>query len=82
MISDPWYKSQKPWPFWPGLEGVSRMQTIVCLLPSGLRDTFRSRVALQLDLTALRHRLTTMNKEAADHGSIPVGYVTTLHDPG
>ena len=63
MISDPWYKSQKPWPFWPGLDGVSRMQTIVCLLPSEFRDTFRSRVAPQLELTARRHRPTTMKRK-------------------
>ncbi len=38
------------------------MHTIVYLLLSELRDTFRSRVALQLELMALRHQLTTMKR--------------------
>ncbi len=38
------------------------MHTIVYLLLSELRDTFRSRVALQLGLMALRHQLTTMKR--------------------
>ena len=57
------------------------MRTIVCLLPSALRDTFRSRVALQLELTALRHQPTTMKRKQRITEAFPVGYVTTLHDP-
>jgi hypothetical protein len=40
------------------------MHTIVYLLLSELRDTFRSRVALQLELMALRHQLTTMTTKS------------------
>ena len=40
------------------------MHTIVYLLLSELRDTFRSRVALQLELMALRHQLTTMKRKS------------------
>ena len=36
------------------------MHTMVYLLVSELRDTFRSRVARQRELMALRHPLTTM----------------------
>ncbi len=39
------------------------MYTIVLLPLSALRDTFRSRVALQLELFALRHPLTTMKRK-------------------
>jgi hypothetical protein len=41
------------------------MYTIVLLSLSALRDTFRSRAALQLELFALRHQLATMKRKSS-----------------
>ena len=41
------------------------MYTIVLLPLSALRDTFRSRAALQLELFALRHQLATMKRTSS-----------------
>ena len=38
------------------------MRMIACLLLATLRDTFRSRVALQLEVLALRQQLATMKR--------------------
>ena len=41
------------------------MYTIVLLPLSALRDTFRSRAVLQLELMALRHQLATMKRKSS-----------------
>ena len=41
------------------------MPTIAFLLLATLRDTFRSRVALQLEVLALRQQLATMKRSAS-----------------
>ncbi len=41
------------------------MYTIVLLPLSALRDTFRSRAPLQLELFALRHQLATMKRKSS-----------------
>ena len=41
------------------------MYTIALLPLSALRDTFRSRAALQLELFALRHQLATMKRKSS-----------------
>ena len=38
------------------------MRMIACLLLATLRDTFRSRVALQLEVLALRQQLATVKR--------------------
>ncbi len=57
------HPSQKPWFFRPRLGSVAGMHAIVLLpLLSALRDTFRGRAVLQLELLALRHQLATMKR--------------------
>jgi hypothetical protein len=57
------HRPQKLWYLRPRLDSVSGMYAIVLLaFLSALRDTFRDRAVLQLELLALRHQLATLER--------------------